>query len=82
MLLLVIISPLFFLFPFVLGYYVLIYGIILSFPLLFIDEQALWSEATPGPTSIWVLILLGILAGFAASLIFGFGGGLVGWALG
>jgi len=82
MLLLVIISPLFFLAPLVLGYYVLIYGIFLSFPLLIIDERDLWSKTAPKPLSIWKTVLFGLLAGFAAALIFGLGGGAFGWMLG
>lgn len=82
MLLLVIVSPQFFLAPFVLGYYVLVYGIFVAIPLLVIDERDLWSEHVRTRPSAAKLAGLGTLAGFAAAFLFGLGGVLVEWMMG
>ena len=43
-----IISPMFFLSPILLGYYTLAYSSFIALPLLFIDEELLWKKGEPG----------------------------------
>jgi hypothetical protein len=82
MLLMVLLSPFFFFAPFVLGYYVLVYGLFTAFPLLFIDERTLWSATAAVPLPLWKLIVWGVVAGFISSLVFGIGGSAILWFIG
>lgn len=43
-----IVSPMFFLSPILLGYYTLAYSSFIALPLLFIDEELLWKKGEPG----------------------------------
>jgi hypothetical protein len=61
-------SPLFFLLPLVIGYYVLVYGMFLAWPLIVIDERTLWSPK-------------GREIGFGRKVLLGIGLGGVCWLL-
>lgn len=66
-------SPLVVVTPFIIGYYGLIYGIILCLPLLIIDPQSLWSSEEMN-TSLSRKVVYGFLMAFITYLLF------VGWA--
>lgn len=62
-----ILSPLFLLAPFVLGYYTLAYSAILAFPHLVAGGKSLDNRQNRG----WLVVLAGVLVGIAANLFFG-----------
>jgi len=66
-------SPQAVLLPFVLGYYVLVYGLFLALPLAVIDERLLWAEAAAPSGSrwrVWKSGLAGLAIGAVSWLIF------------
>lgn len=62
-------SPLFFLAPFLLAYYGLVYGAVLAMPLVFLDERQLWS-GTDNPLPLWRKLGYGFVIAFASYLCF------------
>jgi hypothetical protein len=64
--------------PLTLAYFVTVYGLFLTWPLLFINERRLWSE--PGHAiSFMRKILYGVAAGWISWLTFGLLSMLLGW---
>lgn len=62
-------SPLFFLTPLVIAYYFTVYALIVTWPLLLVDETVLWSR-TPHPISRRRKLLYGMLIGPICWIIF------------
>ncbi len=60
--------------PLLIGYYLMVYGLILAMPLLFIDERRLWRES-PRPISWRGKLLWGVGLGMLCWVCF------VGWAI-
>ena len=66
-------SPLFFLTPLVLAYYVVVYAQMLTWPLLVVDETLLWHGDKPR-LPWWRKLLYGFLLGFSCWVTFGLWG--------
>ncbi len=59
--------------PLVIGYYLTVYGLILTMPLLFIDPRDLWA-ATPRPLTTWGVAWRAVAFGLLCWVVF------VGWS--
>lgn len=71
-LLMTLLSPFFFLSPFILGYYTLVYASFIALPLLYVDEELLWKEkAVYKKHSILLMWLLGFIVAFGIRLFWG-----------
>jgi hypothetical protein len=56
--------------PILIAYYMIAYSLILTWPLIFIDEKLLWDTGSPRMPS-WAKILLGIPLGILNMLLYG-----------
>lgn len=67
-----IVSPFFFLSPLILAYYTFVYASFIALPLLYLNEQLLWSDSSPSRRRPVLLIwLIGFLFAFGVRLFWG-----------